>query len=285
MIGQCVARSEARIALDVGEEPVRFDNPVLPATRSEAALPLESRGRVFGALTVQSAQPAAFDQDTLTVLQTMADQVAVALDNAYLFEEAQDALEVAHRAQAESTREAWAELLRFRPKGGYHSDEGGARAAMDVWRPEMRRAVLEGQAVQGDPVGLSDGGKGRYPLAVPIQVAGKVVGVVNTYKTADAGAWTADEIKTLESLVEQLGASLDSARLHQDAQRRAARERLVSEISASLRASVNLDTILKATAQGLGEALDAELASIELTGPRSGNGGSGPDGHPGGEEE
>ncbi len=284
MIGQCVARSEARIALDVGEEPVRFDNPLLPATRSEAALPLASRGRVFGALTVQSTQPAAFDQDTLVVLQTMADQVAVALDNAYLFEEAQDALRVARRAQAESTREAWTELLRFRPKGGYHSDERGARAATDVWRPEMKRAVREGQAVQGDPVGPSDDGEERYPLAVPIRVAGQVVGVVNTYKPADAGAWTANEVKTLESLVEQLGASLDSARLHQEAQRRAARERLVSEISARLRASVNLDTILKATAQGLGEALDAELASVELTGPVPGNGGPGPEGDVGGEE-
>jgi GAF domain-containing protein/HAMP domain-containing protein len=285
MIGQCVARSEARIALDVGEEPVRFDNPLLPETRSEAALPLESRGRVFGAITVQSAQPAAFDQDTVTVLQTMADQVAVALDNAYLFREAQDALEAARRAQAESTREAWTELLRFRPKLGYHSDDRGVRAAEDIWRSEMEQAVRKGQTVRDETPEAAEEHAGRYPLAIPIKVAGKVVGVLDTYKPAGTGAWTKGEIETLESLADQLGASLESARLHQATQRRAARERLVSEISARLRASMNPDTILKTTARGLGQALDAELASVELTDPVTGDGRSGADGEIDGEEE
>jgi GAF domain-containing protein/HAMP domain-containing protein len=283
MIGQCVGRSEARIALDVGDEPVRFDNPLLPGTRSEAALPLESRGRVLGAITVQSAQPAAFDQDILTVLQTMADQVAVALDNAYSFREAEEALEAARRAQAESTEGAWAEMLRFRPKVGYHSDERGARAAVDVWRPEMEEAVREGRVARGPE--SRERNAGRHPLALPIKVAGKVIGVVDTYKPADAGPWTEDEIETLESLADQLGVSLESARLHQETRRRVARERLVSEISASLRASMNPDMILRATARELGKALDAEMASLELTGPMTGDGGNGADGGHGGEEE
>jgi GAF domain-containing protein/HAMP domain-containing protein len=284
MIGQCVARSEARIALDVGAEPVRFDNPLLPGTRSEAALPLESRGRVFGAITVQSAQPAAFDQDILTVLQTMADQVAVALDNAYLFREAEEALKAARRAQAESTHEAWAELLRFQPNAGYHSDARGVRPADDLWRPEMEWALREGQTIRSEASGSPERRPDRYPLALPIKVAGNVVGVVDTYKPSGAGPWTDDEVETLESLAEELGASLESARLHQETQRRAARERLVSEISASLRASMNPDTILKATVRGLGEVLDAELASVELTGPVAGDGGAGANGDVGGEE-
>jgi nitrate/nitrite-specific signal transduction histidine kinase len=89
MIGQCVANAEAHIALDVGEEAVRFDNPLLPETRSEMALPLRSRGRSIGAMTVQSVKEAAFDEADITVMQTMADQVAVAIDNARLFEETQ----------------------------------------------------------------------------------------------------------------------------------------------------------------------------------------------------
>ncbi|MEA3376650.1 MAG: GAF domain-containing protein [Chloroflexota bacterium] len=274
MIGQCVARSEARITLDVGEEPVRFDNPLLPETRSEGALPLASRGRVLGAITVQSAQPAAFDEDTLTVLQTMADQVAVALDNAYLFREAEDALEAARRAQAEATREAWTEMLRFRPTVGFHSDDRGVRDAGDIWRPEMEEALRTGQTVTGETPEASEGYEGRVVLAVPVRVAGQVIGVVDTYKPASAGAWTPAEVETLESLADQLGASLESARLHQETQRRAARDRLVSEISARLRASMNPDTVLKTTVRGLGQALDAELASVELTGPVTGDGGS-----------
>ncbi len=87
MIGGCVASGQARIALDVGEEAVRFDNPLLPLTRSEMALPLISRGRIIGAMTIQSAQPAAFSTEDITVLQTMADQLANAIENAHLFQE------------------------------------------------------------------------------------------------------------------------------------------------------------------------------------------------------
>lgn len=87
MIGRCTSYGQARIALDVGEEAVRFDNPLLPETRSEMALPLIARGRVIGALTVQSGEPQAFSDEDISVLQTMADQVANAIENARLLQE------------------------------------------------------------------------------------------------------------------------------------------------------------------------------------------------------
>ena len=87
MIGWCMQHGQARIALDVGQEAVRFDNPLLPKTRSEMALPLTSRGQVIGAMTIQSSQPAAFSREDITVLQTMADQLATAIENAALHEQ------------------------------------------------------------------------------------------------------------------------------------------------------------------------------------------------------
>ena len=106
MVGWCTAHGQARIARDVGEESIRFDNPLLPETRSEMALPLISRGRVIGALTVQGVEPRAFcpwakrprafsDED-ISVLQTMADQVANAIENARLLQETE---RLAHRNQ------------------------------------------------------------------------------------------------------------------------------------------------------------------------------------------
>jgi len=92
MIGRCVATGRACRALDTGAEAVRFDNPLLPLTRSEIALPLFSRGRVIGAMTIQSAQPAAFSDEDVAVLQTMADQLANAIENARLFERTQGLL-------------------------------------------------------------------------------------------------------------------------------------------------------------------------------------------------
>jgi GAF domain-containing protein/DNA-binding response OmpR family regulator len=89
MIGQCVAVSAPRISQDVGDEAQRFKNPVLPETRSEMALPLMSRGQTIGAMTIQSTHPTAFNQENITTLQTMADQLANAILNAQLFSQAQ----------------------------------------------------------------------------------------------------------------------------------------------------------------------------------------------------
>ena len=88
MIGWCIQHQAPRIALDVGEDAVRFNNPHLPDTRSELALPLVSRGQVLGAMTVQSAQAAAFSEQDIIILQTMSNQVATAIANAQLLEQA-----------------------------------------------------------------------------------------------------------------------------------------------------------------------------------------------------
>lgn len=85
MIGWCLTHKEARIALDVGEDAVRFANPLLPHTRSEMALPLITHGEIIGAMTIQSEKPAAFSRVDITALQTMADQVANAIENARLY--------------------------------------------------------------------------------------------------------------------------------------------------------------------------------------------------------
>jgi len=87
MIGWCITHRQARIALDVGEDAVRFANPLLPLTRSEIALPLIAHGDVIGGMTIQSEKPAAFSPVDITALQAMADLVANALENARLFTE------------------------------------------------------------------------------------------------------------------------------------------------------------------------------------------------------
>jgi len=91
MIGACISMSEARIALDVGEERVHFKNPYLPHTRSEMALPLVYGGRVLGAVTIQSSEERAFNEDDITTLSTMAEHLAVAINNARLIDELKDA--------------------------------------------------------------------------------------------------------------------------------------------------------------------------------------------------
>jgi GAF domain-containing protein len=157
MIGWSVANDRTRVALEAGEDAVRLATAELPETRSEAALPLSSRGRVLGALTIQSSQPGAFGPDTIIALEAMADLVAVGLDNAMLFAESQRTLEAAREAYGQLSREGWARFLRAHPELGYLCDENGVRAT-DARRSALlqtaqakRAVVLDGRTAQWEP--------------------------------------------------------------------------------------------------------------------------------------
>jgi len=258
MIGWSVAHAEARVALEAGEDGVRLATAELPETHTEAALPLRSRGQIIGALTVQSDQPAAFDEDTIVVLQTMADQVAVALDNAGLFAEAQEALEATQRAYGELSRQAWTELLRTRAGRGYRYADRSVALAEGVWQPEMLQAAQTGQIVQAD-------GAGAPTLAIPIKVRDHVVGALRFHKHETGEMWTTEETALLETLTEQLGIALESARLYQDTQRRAARERLTGEVTARMRETLDVERVLKTATDEVYQALGLDEIVIRLT--------------------
>jgi len=260
MVGWSVAHAQARIALEAEEDTVRKVAPELPETRSEAALPLRSRGRVLGALTIQDDQAGAFDEDTIAVLQTMADQVAVALDNARLFTESQEALEASRRAYGELSREAWAKLLRAQPDLGYRSREEDVSRSGGVWRSDVERAPQMGETVQGEETD----DEGKLPLAVPIKVRDDVIGMLDTYKLAGAGGWTAEEVDLLETLAGRLGEALESARLYQDTQRRAARERLTREIVDKIRRATSVEDMVRTAVDELFSTLGTSRAFVRL---------------------
>lgn len=260
MIGWCTLHGETRVAQDIGLETVRVDHPLVPATRSEAALPLIARGQVIGALSVQSDQPNAFDPDTIAALQTMADQVAVALDNARLFTESQEALEATRRAYGELSRQAWTDLLQARADWGYSYIRQSIAPAAGEWSTEMRQAAHMGQAVEGD---TTEG----PTLALPLRVRDQVVGALGFYKSAPDAPWTTEETALLETLVGQLGIALESAQLFEETQRRAAQDRLLGEVSARVRQTLDMDTVLQTAIREIGEALG--IAEVEVRMGRS----------------
>ncbi len=267
MIGQCVARSEARIALDVGEEAVRFENPYLPRTRSEMALPLRSRGRVIGAMTVQSAEESAFDEADIAVLQTVADQVAVAIDNARLFSETQTALEEMEATHRRYLREEWRTYRESVGVVGYETEQPEAPPLGDEVLAEIRQAIIgEGPVLQG---GQEEDGRTHSALVVPVALRGEVIGALGVQDEDGTRQWTDEEIALVQVVAERMALAADNLRLLDESQRRAAREQLVSDISARIRTSLDPDVVLKTTVRELGRALGVERASIEIAGSTS----------------
>ena len=258
MIGWAVKYGESRIALDVGEDAVRFENPALPETRSEGALPLRSRGRVLGALTVQSRQPAAFNEDIITVLQTMADQIAIAFDNAELLAKSETALEAERRAYGKLSQESWRALTQSGDIPAYGvTPKGKSLAFSEEENPKEMKAIREGQIIQKDGV----------TALLPIKSRGQILGGIRITKNSESGKWTKEQIQLAETLSEQLSVALESARLFDQAQRKAEREAIISEISAKVGASMRMDTILKTTVKELGKTLGNSEIIFHLTDP------------------
>jgi GAF domain-containing protein/HAMP domain-containing protein len=277
MIGWSIAHAQARVALQAEKDAVRSVTAELPDTRSEAALPLRSRGQIIGALTVQSAQFDAFDEDVIAVLQMMADQVAVALDNARLYTESRASLEAMRRAYSELSRKGWIELLRSQSDIGYRSGRGGVAPVEGIQQQEIEQALQKGERI----VGNGTDGDGESSLAVPIKVRDDVIGMLSTHKPAEAGEWTTDEIALLEALTEQLGLALEGARLYQEAQQSAARERLTREITDQMRRATNVEDVVRTAVDELFGMLGTSRAFVRLgvTQPAQGSDGDGNDGH------
>jgi GAF domain-containing protein len=256
IVGHVVQEKEPRIALDVGEDAVYFDNPDLPDTRSEMALPLQARGELIGVLDVQSVEPEAFTPEDVALLHTLADQVALAIDNARLFQQAQESLEAERRAYGQLSHEAWGELLGARPDLGLLRNNQGAFIDRDVWRPEMDVALQTGKTARG--------GDDATSLAIPIKVGGQVIGVIDARKPSGSGAWTAADAGMMEVLTEQLGVTLESARLYQDTQRLAVRDRLVSQVTSRMRESLDVQRVLETAADELYHAFGLDKVVIRL---------------------
>lgn len=258
IVGFVTDRGTPRIALDVGRDAVYLDNPDLPETRSEMALPLRARGEIIGALDVQSTEPEAFDQEDVAVLQTMADQIALAISNAQLFAQVQKSMEAERRAHGEASLESWRQTLQLGHGLRRFYDPEGILATDRAPRSGVKDRVGQGEA----SVGVD-----AEKLSVPITVRGNVIGVVDAYKHAGAGPWTPKETELMASLGQQLGIALEDARQRQSAQVRAVREKLTGEVTARIRETLDMETVLRTAAQELRQALNLPEVSIRLGKP------------------
>ncbi|RME88053.1 MAG: GAF domain-containing protein, partial [Anaerolineae bacterium] len=92
IIGQVTATGKPLVVNNTAVDTVHRPNPLLPETRAEAALPLRIGDRILGALDIQADKVDAFSPEDLAVLQSLADQIAVAIDNARSYEVAQQHL-------------------------------------------------------------------------------------------------------------------------------------------------------------------------------------------------
>jgi GAF domain-containing protein len=281
MIGWSIANAQARIAQVAAEDIVRQANPFLPDTRSEVAIPLRTRRQAIGALTVQSTQPNAFDQTLLDVLQSMADQLAAAIENARLISGAQTSIQhIGESASyAAQSQLAWSDWLESQSDLTYQATSGGIKRLNQSWLPQMQQAYRQGKTITGavdvddDMPDLPSSGDGQESpsqaeetaVSIPVNIRGTTVGVIHIKRPGMN--WSGEEIELVESISEQLGAALDSARLYAETQLRAEQERLISQVASRMQASMDVESVLRTAIDEIFEALnqaDDPLDHVEI---------------------
>jgi GAF domain-containing protein len=245
IVGYVAARGESRVARSVGEDAVFFNNPDLPETKSEAALPLRRGPEVAGVLDVQSTKEDAFTDENLSILAILADQVSLAMENTRLFETTQRSLLETQTLYRQYVQEAWSRLPQEGQVAGYRYSPRGAVSVATAFDPASTQSLPGGEETKTNP-----------PLKMPIKLRGETIGslIVQAHRPA---AWTQDQIELAQAVADRVALSAENARLFDATSRRAERERLVTEITSRIRSSNDPDEMIRTAVEELRNALGA----------------------------
>jgi GAF domain-containing protein/HAMP domain-containing protein len=248
LVGYTTYTGRARIALDTGSEAVFFNNPDLPETRSEIALPLRLGRDVIGALDVQSTQAGAFTPEDIELLSVLADQVSTAIHNARLFAETRRALEESEQIYRQYISQQWQAAI----------DQGISGAKYSGYDVLPLTETVENVVpqVMASPTELS----------IPIKLRGESIGVINVRKNA-ARKWNPDEIDIAQSIADRVAIALENVRLLNDAQRRASKERVIGNIASRLSSSTNLENVFTLALEELGHIIPGAEIVVQLDNP------------------
>ena len=229
IVSKAVRTKTAHIVQENMNEPIRPDNPLLPYTRSQIAIPLIVGEVVLGALEMHSTKSNAFSLQEVGTFQSMANGIAVALENSHLFREAQQSLFEMRASQRQYIQGAWSSLT---------ADQ-----------------TLE--YALGDNDQTSD-----KNFEIPLLLRDQAIGQIHLENSSD---WTPEQKNLIASITAQATLALENARLVEESQSVAVRERLANDLIAKIWACTNVESILQTTVRELGRTLNAAEVVIEVS--------------------
>jgi GAF domain-containing protein len=218
------------------------------------ALPLRVGNKIIGALDVQSKEEGAFDNEDITILQVLADQLAVAIQNSQLLAEVQQALDELQVAYGDYTRHTWKEWTEGTYASGYRytgaqvePTEENPPEVIQVWEKDQLVQVLSGD---------------ESVLAIPIRLRNITLGVINL--SIEGGTITEEMVNLVNDIADRLALALENARLLSSTQQRASQEQLIGEITSRMRETLDVEAVIKTAVQDIRKALELHDISIQL---------------------
>lgn len=263
VIGQVTLQNQTIIARDTTASEVHSRNEFLKDTRSELAIPMRIGNRTIGVLDVQSKERDSFDDNLVAILETMTDQIAMAIENTRLYEESTIRLKEMEHATRHRLQQNWEDFM-YSQRTNQMMTQAGAQNIFDFTQ-------LRDQASQSGKFAIGEvTERDTIPVAIPIVIRDQVLGVIE-WELAEAD-FNRNRLLLAEELASRLAVSLDNARLVQASQQSVENERVVNTISAKISGQTDIEQILQTAIREVGQALRAPRVNISLNQSTSTNG-------------
>jgi GAF domain-containing protein/HAMP domain-containing protein len=251
IVGYVTGSGDPRIAFDTGEDAVFFENPDLPNTHSEMALPLKIGSSIIGALDVQSTETNVFSKEDVAILLTLANQIAIAIQNDRLFQETRKSLSDIEAINRQYIQNAWQNLPVENDLLGYQFNSLGSSSIKITDKLET----------------LPSEGEQKYYLSIPIQLRGVKIGNLKINKSKEHN-FSRDQVDIANAIADRVAISLENARLLEETSRVAQRERTVGEITTKIRSNNDPQAMIQTALEELKKVLHVEQITISSIIPK-----------------
>ncbi len=255
VVGYVSQSGRPRISLDTGSDAVFFNNPDLPETRSEMALPLKYGNKIIGVLDIQSTLPFAFNNENANLLNTLTNYIAIVIDTVLSNEQTD---------YSSTPKKIITRNEQVEKQNGYsYLPDGTISTARPLNSPTLDQALASGETV----ILARPSKDNPSTLAVPVKFREQVIGFIHVEASEPNRKWTEDEVSIIQSISDRASLAIENARLFEETQRRAEHEQVIAQVTSRIGESNNMDSILQTTIQELGRVLGASRSFIQLNTP------------------
>jgi len=239
----------------------------LPETRSEVGLPLRSHGRIIGILDIRAIEPSAFNQENTEILQLLTDQLVAAVENAELLHRLETTLSELNTIYQSQTKQAWQKSIRERGEISLEYDGLQVKPITTQLPTNIIQQLKSGKAIlleENHAARPEQKNHSQNTLVIPLMVLNQMIGAIGLKQENPSHVWTGEEIALAKAIANRTALALENARLLEDAQRRAAKEKTIGEISAKIGSLVNIDNIVQTTIQELSQTIPGTEVAIQF---------------------
>jgi GAF domain-containing protein/HAMP domain-containing protein len=266
-LGNTLRASQVYYSPDISQDKALTRNPLLPESVSEAILPLRIRNITIGVLDIQASNSASLGHREINTLKLLADQLAAAIENAKLVQQVEGTLSELTNTNRSQTQKIWRTAINQRGRPAYEYDGLQVRAV-----PQNLPANLLKQLETGKPIVIkqngeikNEGDESGNTLLIPLLVLNQVIGVIGLEQEDPNRIWTDEEIAIAQAAANRTALTLENARLLEESQRRAVKERTIFDATARIGSALNIENILNTTAEEIERVLNSSEVILQFT--------------------